>query len=170
MSGEGSSGLSKGPDGDLVAALRAFADHSPRQSFVLFPLGALAERALRGKLRDLDLRFVALLAAGYGLYRWGGLHREANRAGTPGFKRMPERLLTDGPYALTRNPMYLGHLTFLAGLALVTRSPLAVAAFLWQRARLRGRVAEDESRLATRFGDPYRRYTESVPRWLPRLP
>ncbi|MDO8562223.1 MAG: isoprenylcysteine carboxylmethyltransferase family protein, partial [Candidatus Limnocylindria bacterium] len=159
--------MDEGSHRDLVAAFRAFVDHSPRQSFVLFPLGVLAERALRGKLRDLDLRFVPLLAAGYGLYRWGGLHREANRAGTPGFKRMPERLLTDGPYAFTRNPMYLGHLPFLAGLALVTRSPAALAALLWQRARLRGRVAEDESRLATRFGDAYRRYTESVPRWLP---
>lgn len=162
--------MSEGSGGKLAAAFRAFADHSPRQSFVLFPLGALAERALRGRLRRLDPRFVPLLAVGYGLYRWGGLHRAANRAGTPGFKRMPERLLTDGPYAFTRNPMYLGHLTFLAGLALVTRSPLALAALLWQRARLRDRVAEDESRLATRFGDAYRRYTEAVPRWLPRLP
>lgn len=91
-----------------------------------------------------------------------------SRAGPPGFARLPDKLLSDGPYALTRNPMYLGHLGFLAGLALVTRSPVALGAFLWQRRRLAARVALDEARLAERFGDEYRRYARSVPRWLPR--
>jgi protein-S-isoprenylcysteine O-methyltransferase Ste14 len=27
---------------------------------------------------------------------------------------MPHRLVVDGPYAWTRNPMYLGHLVFMA--------------------------------------------------------
>jgi len=150
--------------------LRSFVAHSPRQTFLLFPLAALAERTGRGRLKQLDLRFLPLLVLGYGLYRWGGGHRAARDAGTPGFKNIPVKLLEDGPYAYSRNPMYLGHLVFLAGLLLVTRSPASLAAFLWQRDRLMGRVGEDEVRLAERFGEAYRDYIARVPRWLPRLP
>ena len=30
----------------------------------------------------------------------------------------PQRIISQGPYRFTRNPMYLGHLIFMAGLAL----------------------------------------------------
>ena len=63
--------------------------------------------------------------------------------------------------------MYLGHLIFVAGLTLTTRSPLAAAAFSGLVPWFRRRVRRDEQRLARLFGAPYERYTELVPRWLP---
>jgi protein-S-isoprenylcysteine O-methyltransferase Ste14 len=62
--------------------------------------------------------------------------------------------------------MYLGHLLFLAGLALATGSRVALVAFVWQAYRLSDRVAIDEERLERIFGDDYRDYVRRVPRWL----
>ncbi|MGH3315726.1 MAG: methyltransferase family protein [Nocardioidaceae bacterium] len=81
---------------------------------------------------------------------------------------MPDQLITTGPYGMTRNPMYLGHLVFLAGLALSTRSPLAVAAALVHAPWFDARVRRDEQRLRRRFGAGYDDYCKSVPRWIPR--
>ena len=80
----------------------------------------------------------------------------------------PERLVTSGIYGFTRNPMYLGHLIFLAGLALSTRSPLAAAIFCGSLPWFNARAAADERQLEARFGDEYRTYRARVPRWLLR--
>ncbi len=139
---------------------------SPRQTFVLFPLLSLGAAALAR--RRLDLRWAPLLVIGYALYRGAGMYRDAQGAGSRGFAKPPVRLVTDGVYAHTRNPMYLGHLLFCTGLAAVTRSPVAVLLLLWQYARLSERVLEDEERLARIFGDEYRDYVARVPRWVPK--
>ncbi|MGH9819369.1 MAG: methyltransferase family protein, partial [Pyrinomonadaceae bacterium] len=79
------------------------------------------------------------------------------------------RLVATGPYAYTRNPMYLGHLIYLIGLSLTLRSWLAaaitVAVALW----FHRRVVGDETKLAARLGKPYVDYMHSVKRWLPGL-
>lgn len=146
----------------VVASL---ARSSPRQTFVLIPLLVLAGELLMGRRPRLRAEWLAACAAGYGLYRAAGAYRRAQRAGPPGSARPPDRLLTTGPYAYSRNPMYLGHLVFLAGLALATRSPVAVAGLLWQWRRLDARVIEDEERLERIFGGQYREYRRRVPRW-----
>lgn len=152
-----------------LAPLRALARSSPRQTFVLIPLLTLAGELLMGRRPRIRGEWLALCVSGYALHRGAGGYRRAQRAGPPGFARPPDRLLTTGPYALSRNPMYLGHLLFLAGLALATGSPVAVGGLLWQWRRLGARVVEDEERLERIFGDEYREYVRRVPRWL-RLP
>ena len=155
---------------DPSGALASLARSSPRQTFVLMPLLTLAvELLLRRRVR-LRPEWIPLCAAGYALYRGAGEYRRARHAGPPGFERPPDRLLTTGPYALSRNPMYLGHLLFLSGLALATGSPVAAAGLLWQWRRLGGRVAIDEERLERIFGDEYREYVGRVPRWVPVPP
>lgn len=81
----------------------------------------------------------------------------------------PERLVTSGIYGLTRNPMYLGHLIFLAGLMLSTRSPLSAILFIGSVPWFNARAESDEARLETLFGDSYIGYRERVPRWIPRF-
>ena len=81
---------------------------------------------------------------------------------------LPDRLITSGPYSFVRNPMYLGHLIFLFGLALVTRSRVALALAAGNVFWFQARVQADERRLITHFGDPYRAYLTRVPRWIPR--
>jgi protein-S-isoprenylcysteine O-methyltransferase Ste14 len=111
------------------------------------------------------------MAAGVAAYKLAGGYRIPRAGGPPGMSQgMPERLVTDGVYAWTRNPMYLGHLTFMTGAALATRSPLAIAALALAGPWFGGRVAADETRLTAAFGAPYEEYLTRTPRWLPRPP
>ena len=82
--------------------------------------------------------------------------------------RPPERLVTSGVYAITRNPMYLGHQLSLAGVTAATRSPLAAAVFVAHIPWFNRRAAEDEKRLEALFGEEFRAYRDRVPRWLGR--
>jgi protein-S-isoprenylcysteine O-methyltransferase Ste14 len=151
--------------------MRRYFASSPRQTFVLFPLAVFAFDVLVRRRVRVDLRWAPLLALGYGLYRTAGEHRERSAAGPRGFERPPVKLLTDGPYAYTRNPMYLGHLIFCTALFGATRSPVALLLALRQARRLAERVRADEARLERIFGDEYRAYVARVPRWigLPRV-
>ena len=112
---------------------------------------------------------MALMAAGYALYRSAGAQRQAQGGGGPGFSAQPDHLVTTGPYGVVRNPMYLGHLIFLAGVVVLTRSPAALAGLFIQSRRFAEHVALDERRLTDRFGHAYVDYVERVPRWLPRM-
>ena len=148
--------------------LRSCLSSSPRQTFIAFPLAVLPFEFVTRRRVRVDAKWLPLLTLGYTLYRGAGQYRERKGAGTPGFAKAPERLLTDGPYALSRNPMYLGHLVFMTGLTLVTRSRLAAILALRQYLRFSERVAIDERRLERIFGDEYRDYVARVPRWIGR--
>lgn len=81
----------------------------------------------------------------------------------------PDRLVTSGPFAWTRNPMYLGVVTAVAGVAVLAGSPVCgsyagLMAIVYHALV----VAVEEPKLAAAFGDPYRDYCSRVPRWLPR--
>ena len=81
----------------------------------------------------------------------------------------PERLVTTGPYAWSRNPMYLGHIVFLLGLALAFRSFLALMIAAATTVWLHFRVRTDEVRLGERFRGEYDVYRTRVARWIPRF-
>ena len=78
----------------------------------------------------------------------------------------PDGIVTTGIYKWTRNPMYLGHVIFLSGLTLLTRSPIALAAISAVIPWYNERVKKDEERLAKKFGPVYEEYRDSVPRWI----
>ncbi len=92
-----------------------------------------------------------------------------NGGGGPGITVPPQRLVTDGVYAYTRNPMYLGHLIFMLGLAVTFRSWLALALLAGHVVWFHRRVLEDEARLRAQFGAPYADYERRVKRWIPGL-
>ena len=81
----------------------------------------------------------------------------------------PGALVARGPYRYTRNPMYVGVLGILAGLALARWSmPLAIYAAGVAAAFVTFVRLYEEPRLARQFGDAYRAYVSRVPRWLGR--
>jgi protein-S-isoprenylcysteine O-methyltransferase Ste14 len=138
------------------------------RTFVALPLALLAEQAIRRA--PVHAAAAPLLAAGYAAYKAAGSYRIGRAGGPPGMSQgMPDRLVTTGVYAWTRNPMYLGHLTFMTGAALVTRSPLAIGALALAGPWFGGRVAKDEARLTEAFGADYEEYRRRVPRWIPGL-
>ncbi|HXJ53826.1 MAG TPA: isoprenylcysteine carboxylmethyltransferase family protein [Burkholderiales bacterium] len=140
------------------------------RTFVLYPVLVVAfELWLNdGRLR-LQGWALPLLAWGYLQYRLTGRYRLRLGGGGPGMETPPVRLVTSGPFALCRNPMYLGHLIFLAGLALVLRSWLGAAVAVGTAVWLQFRVRRDERRLGERFGEPYLQYCSRVKRWIPAL-
>lgn len=106
---------------------------------------------------------------GYFQFRLCGDYRQQLHAGGRGMASTPDKLITTGPYEYTRNPMYLGHLLFLTGLALVSRSWVAWAILLASKPWYQLRVLEDEARLRAHFGADYEDYCQRVKRWIPFL-
>ena len=151
------------------AAARWLSSTSNR-TFVLWPIVIfVAEAALQQGIPRIEIWGLPLLAWGYLQYRLVGNYRLHEGGGGPGISIPPERLVTGGPYRYCRNPMYLGHLIFLAGIALSLDSWLAAAVFVYHAAWFDRRVRDDEARLIVLFGDPYRAYLARVKRWIPGL-
>jgi protein-S-isoprenylcysteine O-methyltransferase Ste14 len=77
-------------------------------------------------------------------------------------------LATAGPYSIVRNPLYIGTFLGAAGFGFAVEQPL-LAAFLGLVFALfyPSVVAKEEERLAEVFGERYRAYCASVPRWIP---
>lgn len=78
-------------------------------------------------------------------------------------------LSLSGPYSVMRNPLYAGSFLGVVGFGLAVGLPvlaLSLAAafgFLYPAV-----VAQEEVRLRELFGEPFSRYCETVPRWIPR--
>ena len=137
------------------------------RTLVVLPAAVLAEQAI--SRRPLALRWLPLMAAGFLQYRLAGAYRIRHAGGPPGMSQgFPERVIDTGPYGYSRNPMYLGHMIWMVGLVLVTRSPLAVLVAAIRIPWYDARAAEDERRLEERFGAEYAAYRDRVPRWIGR--
>ena len=102
---------------------------------------------------------LALLAGALGRFR---------RADTPAKPWRPTaRVVTDGVYGFTRNPMYLAMALGYIAVAIAADS---VGALLFLAPLLLvlnfGVIAREERYLEAKFNDEYRRYKRSVRRWL----
>lgn len=93
----------------------------------------------------------------------------ALRAWASGVIRKEQELATAGPYAHTRNPLYLGSLLLGTGVSLAGGHWIWPLLFLAFYALVYGRtMAAEEALLAERFGDRYRAWAAQVPPLLPR--
>ena len=148
--------------------MRRWLRKSPVQTFLLLPLATLAwEFTVFGTLR-LEPVFLPLMLWGYLQYRLCGRYRIALGGGGPGLSGAPpERLVDSGIYAWTRNPMYLGHIIYMIGVALTFQSWFGAAVALARTVWFHLRVLRDEGGLVARFGQPYVAYTQRVKRWVP---
>jgi protein-S-isoprenylcysteine O-methyltransferase Ste14 len=79
-------------------------------------------------------------------------------------------LLTDGVYAVSRNPMYAGLLLAGAGWVILRRRPEPAVALAVLAAVLQVKARREERRLLARFGPEYERYLERTPRFLGLVP
>lgn len=108
---------------------------------------------------------VAVTAAGELIRLWG-VHHIGAISRTRSDRLGP--LVATGPFALIRNPLYVGNILIWVGFALAARlvwlAPLIV---LLLGAEYHAIVRWEESLLLSRLGDAYRDYAARVPRWLP---
>ena len=78
-------------------------------------------------------------------------------------------LVTDGPYAVLRNPLYVGNWLLWTGFTvwsgLLWMLPIAWGIFVLQYGAI---TRWEEERLRLHFGSAYDTYARDVPRWRPR--
>ncbi len=92
------------------------------------------------------------------------LHRAST---TVRVDRPAEHLVLTGPFAMTRNPIYLGNALLMIGVGLAAGMLwfiilAIVAAFLTQKLA----IEREEKHLDLRFGKKYRDYRKRVRRWI----
>jgi protein-S-isoprenylcysteine O-methyltransferase Ste14 len=86
-----------------------------------------------------------------------------------GHVQKDKQLTTSGPYAYTRNPLYLGSLMLAAGFAIAARSWWIVGIMLLMFAVIYIPVIAGEERYLRQAFPEYDDYARHVPRFLPRL-
>jgi protein-S-isoprenylcysteine O-methyltransferase Ste14 len=106
-----------------------------------------------------------------GLYLWGLYALGAMFGAASGFGvrlYAGHRLVTDGPFAVVRHPMYLA--VFLAGIgSLLIYRTWATLFFASNMLGLIVRARREERALASEFGEEWRAYAARVPAFLPTL-
>jgi len=102
-----------------------------------------------------------VLLAGLGLRIWSILYVGGRKS---------QELVTEGPYSICRNPLYLGTVLLACGVGLCFENPLmliaAVAIVVPAHAIV---VGMEERHLAQKFPGEYDAYRQKVPRFWPRL-
>src|SRR5215831_5406931 len=141
---------------DVLPGVRRWFKSTPNRTFIVYPVGVVAfELGLYRGLPSLRPWGAFLLLWGYLQYRLVGIFRAQAGGGGPGLEVPPERIVTEGPYRYLRNPIYLGHLIFMLGLAVTLSSFAGLALLLAHIVWFHRRVLSDEARLEARFGVPY---------------
>ena len=147
-------------------SLRRWLASTPRRTFVLYPiLVYLLQLAMHGANFSFQWTGLILLAWGYCQYRWSGIYRTRHGGGGPGIDHPPKQIVDTGIYAYMRNPMYVGHLIFMAGLAVTFTSPWGVALLLFHAWWFHQRIVNDENHMYQVFGESFANYTRHVRRW-----
>lgn len=113
---------------------------------------------------------IPTMATGLGFTAWSAFHFLRAR-GTPVPFNPPPRLVTSGPYRLSRNPMLTGVFLFFLGLGFAVDSvslvlvfvPLFILVNVWEL------KAIEEPELVMRLGDEYVEYRRRTPMFIPRI-
>ena len=101
---------------------------------------------------------IALMAAAMRRFRAVGTSIETWRSSAA--------IVADGPYAMTRNPLYVSLLLIYTAIGVIVNAPAVVALLPVLFAVLHfGVVLREEDYLECKFGDSYLEYRQSVPRW-----
>jgi protein-S-isoprenylcysteine O-methyltransferase Ste14 len=97
----------------------------------------------------------------------GGMYNVSSSLGAQLY--IDHRLVTHGPFAIVRHPMYVGVLLASSGGLFIYRTwtlVFALAAF----SGLVLRARREEQALAAEFGDEWDAYCQRVSGWIPRVP
>ena len=102
----------------------------------------------------------ATLWTGYAQFSMGN----SWRIGIPQGEALALRM--HGPFAFSRNPIFLGTLAFVAGATLWSPSAVTVALLVAAYIALEVQIRSEESYLEQMHGDTYRIYRARVRRWI----
>jgi len=108
--------------------------------------------------------FIAII--GFLMVRWGGKRFSKAKTNISTFNN-PNKMLTDGLFQYTRNPIYLGFTLALLGVAigLGSLAPFSLV-FVFFIAANYWYIPFEERKMERIFGSSYLRYKRNVRRWL----
>lgn len=114
------------------------------------------------------LRFAGIILAAASAWMILWAVRTMRGAGTPVMPgQEPARLVTSGPFAISRNPIYLGMAGVVGAAALWIGAPLALLIVPVFMAVIAKRfIQPEEDRLAQGFGPEFQRWQVRTGRWL----
>jgi protein-S-isoprenylcysteine O-methyltransferase Ste14 len=101
----------------------------------------------------------------WGVAYAGSLTRVTGSVGAP-------EIIVSGPFARTRNPLYLGNILLYTGIGIIANALtpwLVLAALVYFVFQYLSIVSLEEEFLEKEFGAAYQEYKASVPRFVPRL-
>ena len=106
------------------------------------------------------------LVFGLGIAAWGSSVFARVGTSIKTFEQ-PQKLVTDGLFRYSRNPMYLGFVFALLGIAIAlgTLSPL-LGVMIFFLVADRGYIPYEENMLAQKFGQGFQTYQSKTRRWL----
>jgi len=85
-------------------------------------------------------------------------------------KKKGKTLVNMGPYAIVRNPLYIGNIIIATGLSVLSKliwfTPFVILYFFTLYHFV---VLYEEKKLSERWEDDYLAYFKEVPRWIPKL-
>jgi protein-S-isoprenylcysteine O-methyltransferase Ste14 len=156
-------GLSSGSTAELAGGLLFVA------SLALLVVAALADDGTIGLLDHDGVRAAGLVLAIAGIIGTAGAQLAMGRAWRIGVDASERTsLVTGGPFAIVRNPIYAAMFPFFVGIALMAGNVLGLAAIacLIAGLELQTRMAEEPHLLRT-HGEEYATYARRVGRFVP---
>ena len=115
----------------------------------------------------IELPGLVLLAASTAFTLWARLRLGRMWSASPNVLRAGHQLRTDGPYAITRHPIYTGLLGMLVGSVLLNGLGLWLAWLVVGVGVVVTRIPIEERLMRKTFPDEYDRYRERVPPLVP---
>lgn len=117
------------------------------------------------------VRIAGVLVAGLGLGLLWWVHRTLGRNFSPWLELRDEHtLVTAGPYARIRHPMYTAGFLLAVSYGLISANVImATVPLLGLVPLVLVRIPDEEAMMLARFGDAYRAYMARTGRLLPRL-
>jgi len=109
--------------------------------------------------------------SGVGLYLWGLMTMRSQFAVSSMFGAelyREHKLVTNGPFAIIRHPLYMGVLLSAIG-ALFVFKTWSMVVFTPLSLVVIGRAEREEKLLEQEFGEEWKAYIAKVPKWFPKF-
>ena len=136
---------------------------------IFYVIGYLTDRAFPAEFGSRNTRYAiggVLITLSVALVAWA-ITRFVQAKTHVDVRKPATSLVVDGPYRLSRNPMYIAMILLYAGFAIAFSLPITLTLLIPCLALLHhGVISREESYLDRKFGDAYRDYKARVRRWL----
>jgi len=140
---------------------------SPHRGIILVAFPLIMLFTFWGKVEYVLLIWLlglSLVLSGIGLRFWSVRQSGYRVRGKP-----RPGLTTSGPYAYTRNPLYIGNILMLMGMGVLSKSlwlvPIVAVFSLFSYTCV---AVYEEKELSEQYKGEYEEYRKAVPRWFPR--